>query len=303
MRSATFVLLLALAAACRPRVEPVALPTSTPAAQTAGVHACWVESRARFGFTASVIVVRHPTGGDVLIDSGNSSNFDAEIEPYHGSTKRWLKVFPAALKPKQPLDAQLTAVDVDPAGLRAIVPTHAHLDHLGGAMDLPPTAVWVDAAEAALIERGRNEVIFEVIPAHAARLADQLEPLKFAAEPYEIFQRHADLFGDGSVVVVPLPGHTPGSVGVFVRLADGRRVFHVGDAVNDRRQITHLRGRTPAMRRTDSDRDAANRIVGLLSALAEHSPDILMLPAHERAAWRDIFDAPTQHCTAPKTRQ
>lgn len=288
--------LLTGAAGCRPRLAAVPTAPRTPTAAGASVEACWVESRARFGFTASALLVRHPGGGTILIDAGNSSDFRAEIDAYHGARKRWLAVFPGALQPKQPLGEQLADMEVDPARLRAVVPTHAHLDHLGGVLDLPPTDVWVSPAEAEIIEHGREEVTFDVMPAHAKAVADRMRPLAFVEERYEIFERHADLFGDGSVVVVPLPGHTPGSVGVFVRLSDGRRVFHVGDAVNDRDQISHLRGRTRAMRRTDADRDLAHVTVARLHALAQQDPTIVMLPAHERDAWKDAFGRPDEKC-------
>lgn len=289
-------LVLATAAGCRPRIAEVSVPPRAAPAAAPGVQACWVESRGRMGFTASSLVVRHPQG-DLLIDAGNSTHFDEEIEPYEGGTKRWLATFPGALKPERSLAEELHAVDVDPGGLRWVLPTHAHLDHLGGVVDLPPTPVLLHDAEAAVVEQGRQEVIFDVIPAHAKAVAGHVERIEFRDEPYEIFEQHADLFGDGSVVVVPLPGHTPGSVGVFVRLLDGRRVFHVGDAVNDRKQITQRRGRTAAMRRTDADREAAERTVARLHGLAQQA-DLVFLPAHERAAWQAIFDHPGESCSA-----
>ncbi len=285
-----------LIAGCRPRVATVETPPRAVHATDASVRACWVESRGKLGFTASAILVHHPEQGSVLIDAGNSSNFDAEVQAYQGKTKRWFKTFPGALKPKLPLDTLLLRVGFDPGGLRAVLPTHAHLDHIGGILDLPPTPVWVSEAEAELIERGRDTVTEEVIPAHAEALTGQLEPLEFSGGPYEIFEQHADLFGDGSVVVVPIPGHTPGSVGVFVRLPDGRRVFHVGDAINSRDQLQRLRGRTPAMRRTDVDQAAAHRNVGRLRALSDQDPSLLILPAHERAAWKDVFGTPATSC-------
>jgi N-acyl homoserine lactone hydrolase len=120
--------------------------------------------------------------------------------------------------------------------------------------------------------------------------------LELQAAPYEIFDRHADLFGDGSVVVVPLSGHTPGSVGVFVRRPDGRRIFHVGDAGNSRKELERLRGRTRGLRRTDSDRPRAERIVARLHAFAKQVDDVIFLPAHDRAAWRETFGNPALSC-------
>ena len=127
-----------------------------------------------------------------------------------------------------------------------LAPTDARPpDHLGGFLDLPATPVLLAPAEIETIERGRKTPTFEVTPAHAESVAPRAVPIDFAGRRYEIFDRHADLFGDGSVVVVPLSGHTPGSVGVLVNLPDGRRIFHVGDAVNNRRQISNLRGLIP----------------------------------------------------------
>ena len=135
------------------------------------------------------------------------------------------------------------------------------------------------------------------LPEHGLDPADyELEALRFDGGPYEIFDRHADLFGDGSVVVVPMPGHTPGSVAVFVNLPDGTRLLHVGDAVNDRSQIERLRGRASIMRRTDMDEPQANDNVARLHELQRRIPELRIIPAHERRAWAETFGRPGQGC-------
>ena len=58
-----------------------------------------------------------------------------------------------------------------------------------------------------------------MIPQQAKMLEDgRVRELRFSDTPYEIYPQSLDLYKDGSIVLVPLPGHTPGSVGVFINL-------------------------------------------------------------------------------------
>lgn len=49
------------------------------------------------------------------------------------------------------------------------------------------------------------------------------ERYDFNDGPYLGFERSCDFYGDGSMVIVPAPGHTPGSIVIFVTLPDGKR--------------------------------------------------------------------------------
>ncbi len=298
-RAAALLLLGASLLGCRPSIPklPPEPRVSAPASPPEELRACWIESARAFGFTASALLIRHPDGL-LLVDGGNSSNFREEIRVYPRKDRRWLRLFPGNLRPRVPLAELLREAGVDPASLRWLLPTHAHLDHLGGFLDLPPTPVLMAEPELELVRQGTREVLFEVIPDHARAVEPMAEVLVFDGGPYESFDRHADLFGDRSVVVVPLHGHTPGSVGVFINLPDGRRIFHVGDAVNERSQVAELRGRSPGLRRTDSDRALADSVVAQLHALALALPELELLPAHERRAWREVFGEPGR-CSPP----
>ena len=85
-----------------------------------------------------------------------------------------------------------------------------------------------------------------------------------------------DLFGDGTVVVLSTPGHTPGELSLVVRLATSTYVL-TGDAVHDRRQLQTL---TPLPGDFDADQ-AVNSLkrVRLLSKTHQariwtgHDPD------------------------------
>ncbi len=131
-----------------------------------------------------------------------------------------------------------------------------------------------------------------MVPRYADALATRGQPVALKSAPYAGFPQSADLFGDGSVVVVPMPGHTPGSLGVFVNVDATHRYFHVGDALNERRQAIGLLGKRRVMAETDVDAAQTADQVWHLHALVEQNPSLKLLPAHERAAWVEAFGSP-----------
>jgi N-acyl homoserine lactone hydrolase len=92
--------------------------------------------------------------------------------------------------------------------------------------------VWVPAPERSFIRKGGNGQFGK--PFSGVRY----EEYGFEGGPYLGFPRSHDVYGDGSIVVVPSPGHTPGSVIIFLTLPDGKRYALVGDLVWQREGIT-----------------------------------------------------------------
>ncbi len=231
-----------------------------------GLSACWVEtaktfSSFPFGSTAGSVLVRHPAG-DLLIDTGNSSYYDQEISGFPFATWLKLKSLAGQLKPKVPLPDLLRRIGEDPAKLRWAILSHVHLDHAGGLMDLPPLPVLLTREELQFAADPSVQAKGYVIVAHTQKFPPVAAPtLRFEPAPYETFDESADLYRDGSVVVVPLRGHTPGSVGIFVNLSRTRRLFYVGDAVDD-----------------------------------EKVPGLAILPAHGRSAYKKFFPGGPLSC-------
>src|SRR6266700_8175074 len=98
-----------------------------------GLSACWVEtaktfSSFSFGLTAGSILVKHPAG-DLLIDTGSSSQYDREISGLPFRTWFKLKSLAGQLKLKVPLPDLLRRIGEDPAKLRWAILSHVHLDH------------------------------------------------------------------------------------------------------------------------------------------------------------------------------
>ena len=139
-----------------------------------GLSACWIEtgktfSNFPFGSTAGSILVRHPAG-DLLIDTGNSSHFNDEIRGYPFGTWFKLRLLAGQLKPDVPLPQLLRQVKEDPAKLRWVILSHAHLDHSGGLMDLPRLIVLLSQEESQFANDASVQAKGFVIPAHVAEI-------------------------------------------------------------------------------------------------------------------------------------
>lgn len=254
------------------------------------IRACWLESAQALGNTVGSLVVRHPSG-TVVVDAGNSMHFADEIRAYPLGAWFWYRLVPGLLLPSRPLAATLRDNGVDPSHTLMIL-THVHFDHAGGLMDMPDVPVMVGREEIALVDDARHVRRFEVLPTHAERLAPLLQPVPFDHAEYETFDERHDLFGDGSIVIVPLRGHTPGSIGVFVNVSREQRLFLVGDAVHDSAGYLDRVDKPWLTAVTDSDPEAARDVVARIHQFHEIAPRVEVLPAHARDAWMHVFGAP-----------
>lgn len=111
--------------------------------------------------------------------------------------------------------------------LRGVLLTHLHADHILGLPDVPRTAA-IYAGPGEAHARGiQNLVIQDVTDSLFADKAP-LQELRFAPDRSGRFEGVLDLFGDGSLWALAVPGHTPGSVAYLARTPDGP-VLMTGD--------------------------------------------------------------------------
>jgi glyoxylase-like metal-dependent hydrolase (beta-lactamase superfamily II) len=84
--------------------------------------------------------------------------------------------------------------------------------------------------------------------------------------------------GDGTLVLLPVPGHTPGSTALLVRRPDRAPLLMVGDLTYGADLLEA--GRIPGV----GDRAGLRTSSGLVPGLVEHHPDLVILPAHDPGA-------------------
>ena len=171
----------------------------------------------------NVFALRHPAGL-CLFDAGQSA--DAVTAGYF---PRWYPFFRLArfeLGPDDEVGPQLDRLGLGAESPRWVVLSHLHTDHAGGLGSLRAQEVLVSRTEwqRAVGFPGRlRGYLPQYWPQHVApRLVD------FTAEPIGPFPASHDLAGDGSLVLVPTPGHTPGHMSLLVS-AGRRRFLLAGD--------------------------------------------------------------------------
>ncbi|MEQ1808423.1 MAG: MBL fold metallo-hydrolase [Terricaulis sp.] len=242
--------------------------------------------------TTSGLLIRHRRG-HVLVDAGWSHAVAEETnelpEPGRSMSIRILNS--AAWRRWTP--EALASANEDPASLAMILPTHAHFDHMAGAEDIAGVHLLLNDAETAFLdEQLRAPTI--VSPSNIRALRDRVETFSFENKGYLGFRQSFDVFDDDAIVVVPLPGHTPGSIGVFTNVA-GRRVFLVGDAALISEAVERGLPKVDPLRGTvENDPEQSDRTVAVLAAFHAAHPDVLVIPSHDRTAWQSAFgEAPS----------
>lgn len=107
-------------------------------------------------------------------------------------------------------------------------------------------------------------------------------PLRALGKDWEPFRTAFDVLGDGSLLAVPLPGHTRGQTGLVLRSTTGRDIFLVADAVWNSETIGSLRFPHPVTRFLTSNSDDARQTILDLHKLKKRHTEALLIPSHCR---------------------
>lgn len=119
------------------------------------------------------------------------------------------------------VDRQLSGLGYRPSQITYVVQSHLHFDHAGGLYLFKDSTLLMGAGEMAFALQAHDK------PAAGFFRVEDILPTRH----YDWIEtaHDFDLFGDGSVVLLSSPGHTAGSLALFVRLPN-RNLILSGDA-------------------------------------------------------------------------
>ncbi|MEM9207553.1 MAG: N-acyl homoserine lactonase family protein [Pseudomonadota bacterium] len=210
--------------------------------------------------------IEHPDGV-FMVDTGETSQIgDPDYTACDAVTGMFYRRnLQFAVSSDEGVARQLNAVDIDPKRVSTVVMTHLHSDHMGGMASFGQARFIIAGAARA----GHAGALMCRIPSNL-----NISTTENSDRSAGVFSQSMPLTGDGSVSVIPTPGHTRGHQSVLIE-DGGTSVCIVGDAAFSLNQIEN--GEIAGIVETVAD--ARTTLDNLRLQVREFGT--IMLPAHD----------------------
>ncbi len=223
-------------------------------------------------FQAVFIHFRHPHHGECLIDTGYGPS-------YHHDANRWPwillnQIIPVPRGQRFEDQEYLSRQALNPDKIQLVFLSHFHADHVGGAKQFPSSKfVYRRESYARLSQLGSLQQLSQgfvpgLIPNDFIDRSLPIEEYAFQINNSQCDPlRSHDYFGDGSLILLDLPGHALGHTGYLIRTSN-RQFLYVADAYWNREAFRQQILLPRPARYTVHDWSAYNKTLNLLRIVA-----------------------------------
>lgn len=221
-----------------------------------------------------VFLITHPEG-NILFDTG----------PYPGVFRDPLSYWGGLAKAFEPIGdersdvlSQLRNIGLDQKDIKYVVNSHLHFDHAGGNQFFQESTFLVSRKE---LQSARDPEL----EGKGYFRADWDHPLD-----YHQLDGELDIYGDGSVMIIPMPGHTLGHQILLVRLKRQGSIVLSGDSVPCRENFVNF-----VIPRNNIDDEMARSSVESLHSIVEKE-EALLIYGHDPSEWEEVRKQPEFYC-------
>lgn len=232
-------------------------------------------------------LIRHPDRGNILFDTGYSSQFFEATQRY--PEKLYADITPVFIEESDLAIAKLKNFGITPDEVDYIILSHFHADHIGAIKDFPKaTFIYLESAYQYIIKRKglnavRKGILHRLLPSDFRERSEAINNKSLKVETdislNDAFSKVYDIFGDKSLYAVDLPGHMRGHMGLFLRDKDQEH-FLIGDACWLSRSYRNLTMPSPlAMAIMDSGKAYKDTLAKIHQVYQSH-PEMNIAPSH-----------------------
>lgn len=213
----------------------------------------------------SCVLLRHAQG-NVLFDTGcHPSTVDDAATRWGAMAKAMTPIG----GPEDNVVSQLATVGLVPEDIDVVVNSHFHSDHCGCNEFFKRATIFCHYKEL-----------------EAAQGPDALQKGYISADwqhpmPIVAIESERDLLGDGRVLLLPLPGHTPGTLGALVTLSKDGRFLLAADAVALRASLER-----EIMPRNTWDADMATNSLQEIKRIEKSGATVVF--GHDPVQWGEL---------------
>ncbi|HDY7711371.1 TPA: MBL fold metallo-hydrolase [Vibrio vulnificus] len=189
-------------------------------------------------FPAAVALIQHPTKGNILFDTGYHEHFFRATRPFPERFYAWTT--PCHYQKERGIVAQLAKEKIGPHEIEHLVLSHFHADHIAAVSEFAHSQLHcqqkgVDAlTKSGRVGGVRKGYLKALLP---QQLESNLVMHRDFSIPIGEILPHCqgvdllckDMFNDGLIYMVSLPGHAAGQIGLLVKREQGW-LFLLADA-------------------------------------------------------------------------
>lgn len=133
---------------------------------------------------------------------------------------------------KRSLVDQLAELTLSPEDINLAAVSHYHFDHTSQLADFPDATLLIGAADWDVVKAAQEPNQLVDPRPFTPWLGEDTAPVTAIAQDH-------DVFGDGSVLIKAMPGHTPGHASLLVRLPEKGDILLTGDLYHFEEQVTN----------------------------------------------------------------
>lgn len=235
-------------------------------------------------------LIKHPTQGLILFDTGYSENFFKATHAFPYVLYR--HITPVCLT--RSLKDQLKEDGIEACDIKYIILSHFHADHISAVDDFPDAQLIAsrEGYELAARASGIKGLMKGILPFLMEKISNRtwiwIEDLIKTSASQIDREESFDLWGDQSMILCSFPGHAVGHYGLFCQDTRQGPICWVGDAVWTQETLQGWHDPHWITRFLNHDHKAYGKTLHRLRGWSCQNPQVKIIPSHCQKTWIEM---------------